>query len=84
MPSGTRLRSSSLLASGAAYRDSATAKDVEDWKAEHGAGRGYRGEPTTEPDAAVRLRVPDHGRDRSRGPDPRPGQLPQPPAMTIS
>ncbi len=29
-----------LLASGAAYRDSATAKDVEAWKAEHGAGRG--------------------------------------------
>src|ERR1700724_3502821 len=27
-----------LLESGAAYRDSATAKDVEAWKAEHGAG----------------------------------------------
>ena len=34
-----------LLESGAAYRDSATAKDVEAWKAEHGADRGYRGEP---------------------------------------
>ena len=34
-----------LLESGAAYRDSATAKDVEAWKAEHGAGRGYRGTP---------------------------------------
>ena len=34
-----------LLDSGAAYRDSATAKDVEAWKAEHGADRGYRGEP---------------------------------------
>jgi glutamyl-tRNA synthetase len=50
-----------LLASGAAYRDSATAKDVEAWKAEHGADRGYRGEPTEEPGAAVRLRVPDEG-----------------------
>ncbi len=50
-----------LLESGAAYRDSATAKDVEAWKAEHGAGRGYRGTPTEEPGAAVRLRVPDEG-----------------------
>src|SRR4051812_21990100 len=51
----------SLLESGAAYRDSATAKDVEAWKAEHGAGRGYRGKPTEEPGAAIRLRVPDGG-----------------------
>jgi glutamyl-tRNA synthetase len=50
-----------LLASGAAYRDAATAKDVEAWKAEHGTGRGYRGTPTEEPGAAVRLRVPDDG-----------------------
>jgi glutamyl-tRNA synthetase len=50
-----------LLESGAAYRDSATAKDVEAWKAEHGAGRGYRGEPVDEQGAAVRLRVPDQG-----------------------
>jgi glutamyl-tRNA synthetase len=50
-----------LLASGAAYRDAATAKDVEAWKAEHGAGRGYRGTPTEEPGAAIRLRVPDAG-----------------------
>jgi glutamyl-tRNA synthetase len=50
-----------LLASGAAYRDPATAKDVEAWKAEHGAGAGYRGAPTDEPGAAVRLRVPDAG-----------------------
>jgi len=50
-----------LLDSGAAYRDSATAKDVEAWKAEHGAGRGYRGEPVAEKGAAVRLRVPDEG-----------------------
>jgi glutamyl-tRNA synthetase len=50
-----------LLASGAAYRDPATAKDVEAWKTEHGAGRGYRGTPTEEPGAAIRLRVPDDG-----------------------
>src|SRR5215831_10366728 len=42
-----------LLESGAAYRDAATAKDVEAWKAEHGAGRGYRGTPTEEEGAAV-------------------------------
>ena len=61
-----------LLDSGAAYRDSATAKDVEAWKAEHGADRGYRGEPIDEPGAAVRLRVPDEGEtvveDLIRGP----------------
>jgi len=50
-----------LLESGAAYRDAATAKDVEAWKAEHGAGRGYRGTPTSQPGAAIRLRVPDDG-----------------------
>jgi glutamyl-tRNA synthetase len=50
-----------LLETGAAYHDSATAKDVEAWKARHGAERGYRGEPVDEPDAAVRLRVPDEG-----------------------
>jgi glutamyl-tRNA synthetase len=61
-----------LLESGAAYRDSATAKDVEAWKAEHGAGSGYRGTPTMEPGAAIRLRVPDAGEtvveDLIRGP----------------
>jgi glutamyl-tRNA synthetase len=61
-----------LLESGAAYRDSATAKDVEAWKAEHGAGSGYRGTPTDEPGAAIRLRVPDTGatvvEDLIRGP----------------
>src|SRR6476620_5560250 len=46
-----------LLASGHAYRDSATAADVEAWKREHGTRRGYRGTPTEEPGAAVRLRV---------------------------
>jgi glutamyl-tRNA synthetase len=61
-----------LLESGAAYRDSAAAKDVEAWKAEHGADLGYRGEPSDEPGAAVRLRVPDDGEtvveDLIRGP----------------
>jgi glutamyl-tRNA synthetase len=61
-----------LLESGAAYRDRATAKDVEAWKAEHGAGSGYRGTPTEEPGAAIRLRVPDAGEtvveDLIRGP----------------
>jgi glutamyl-tRNA synthetase len=61
-----------LLDSGAAYRDPATAKEVEAWKAEHGADRGYRGEPADEPGAAVRLRVPDDGEtvveDLIRGP----------------
>ncbi len=50
-----------LLESGAAYRDSATAKEVEAWKAAHGSGRGYRGIPTEGPGAAVRLRIPDEG-----------------------
>jgi glutamyl-tRNA synthetase len=61
-----------LLESGAAYRDSATAKDVEAWKAEHGADCGYRGKPVDEPGAAVRLRVPGEGEtvveDLIRGP----------------
>jgi glutamyl-tRNA synthetase len=61
-----------LLESGAAYRDVSTARDVEAWKAEHGAGSGYRGTPTEEPGAAVRLRVPDSGEtvvhDLIRGP----------------
>jgi glutamyl-tRNA synthetase len=49
-----------LLSSGAAYRDSATGEDVAAWKKEHG-NRGYRGEPTDEPGAAVRLRIPEGG-----------------------
>jgi glutamyl-tRNA synthetase len=61
-----------LLESGHAYHDAATAKEVEAWKAEHGASRGYRGTPTDEPGAAVRLRVPDQGEtvveDLIRGP----------------
>ncbi|HMT05149.1 MAG: glutamate--tRNA ligase [Solirubrobacterales bacterium] len=50
-----------LLESGAAYRDSATADDVKEWKAEHGADRGYRGTPSDDGTGAVRLRVPDDG-----------------------
>jgi glutamyl-tRNA synthetase len=50
-----------LLDSGHAYRDHATAKEVEAWKAEHGAGRGYRGTPTDDASAAIRLRVPEEG-----------------------
>jgi glutamyl-tRNA synthetase len=61
-----------LLDSGAAYHDSATAKDVEAWKAEHGAARGYRGTAVAAEGAAVRLRVPDEGEtvveDLIRGP----------------
>jgi glutamyl-tRNA synthetase len=61
-----------LLDSGHAYRDHATGKDVEAWKAEHGAGRGYRGTPTDDPTAAIRLRAPDEGEtvvhDLIRGP----------------
>ena len=65
-----------LLESGHAYRDASTAEDVKAWKAEHGSGRGYRGTPTDEPGAAVRLRVPDEGEtvvdDLIRGPVPFP------------
>jgi glutamyl-tRNA synthetase len=61
-----------LLESGAAYRDPATGKDVEAWKAAHGSGRGYRGQPSEASGAAVRLRVPDEGEtvvdDLIRGP----------------
>ena len=55
-----RERVEELLASGRAYRDSATGEDVAAWKKEHG-NRGYRGEPSDDPGAAVRLRVPDEG-----------------------
>jgi len=56
-----RQRLGELLESGRAYRDPATADDVRAWKEEHGKERGYRGEPSDDPDAAVRLRVPDEG-----------------------
>ncbi|HSD23811.1 MAG TPA: glutamate--tRNA ligase [Solirubrobacterales bacterium] len=49
-----------VLESGAAYRDAATSEDVAAWKREHG-NSGYRGEPTEDRGAAVRLRVPDSG-----------------------
>ena len=61
-----------LVRSGAAYRDAATAKDVEAWKAARGTDRGYRGESSDAPGAALRLRVPDDGttvvEDLIRGP----------------
>jgi glutamyl-tRNA synthetase len=49
-----------LLQAGVAYRDPATAEDVSAWKKEHG-NRGYRGTPTDDPTAAVRLQIPDGG-----------------------
>jgi len=48
-----------LLGSGHAYRSTATAEDVKAFKLEHGAERGFRGEP--EAAGAVRLRVPGEG-----------------------
>src|SRR4051794_12254550 len=48
-----------LLEAGHAYRSNATAEDVKAYKAQHGAERGFRGEP--EDTGAVRLRVPDEG-----------------------
>jgi glutamyl-tRNA synthetase len=48
-----------LLETGHAYYSSATKDDVAAYKAQHGADRGFRGQP--ESDGAVRLRVPDEG-----------------------
>ena len=48
-----------LLAGGHAYHSTATADDVRAYKEQHGADRGFRGEP--EAAGAVRLRVPDDG-----------------------
>jgi glutamyl-tRNA synthetase len=48
-----------LLESGHAYHSSATAEDVKDYKQRHGHDRGFRGE--SEPEGAVRLRVPASG-----------------------
>jgi glutamyl-tRNA synthetase len=48
-----------LLDRGLAYRSTATAEDVKAYKAEHGADRGFRGQP--EGEGAVRLKVPDDG-----------------------
>jgi glutamyl-tRNA synthetase len=49
-----------LLASGAAYRDTATGADVQAFRKEH-PDRGYRGEPSEGEGAAIRLRVPSEG-----------------------
>jgi glutamyl-tRNA synthetase len=61
-----------LLADGHAYRSTATGDDVKAYKAQHGADRGFRGQP--EDEGAVRLRVPDEGatvvRDLVRGETP--------------
>ncbi|HYF25796.1 MAG TPA: glutamate--tRNA ligase family protein, partial [Baekduia sp.] len=46
-----------LLADGKAYRSTATAETVKDFKARHGADRGFRGDD--EGEGAVRLRVGD-------------------------
>lgn len=56
-----RARLEELLEAGHAYRDAAGAEQVRAWKEAHG-GRGYRGTPGDEQEAAVRLRVPDQGR----------------------
>ena len=48
-----------LLDEGHAYRSNATKDDVDAFKAEHGAHRGFRG--ADEGGGAVRLRVPDEG-----------------------
>jgi glutamyl-tRNA synthetase len=50
-----------LLDSGAAYRDPSTADDVKAWKQQHGREKGYRGLPSEDPTAAVRLHVPEGG-----------------------
>jgi len=59
---------SELLDRNLAYRSNATADDVRAYKAEHGADKGFRGEP--EETGAVRLRVPEGSttvRDLIRG-----------------
>jgi glutamyl-tRNA synthetase len=50
-----------LLASGHAYRSTAAADDVREYKERHGADRGFRGADRAEDEGAVRLRVPDEG-----------------------
>jgi glutamyl-tRNA synthetase len=58
-----------LIASGHAYRSTATGDDVKAYKERHGSDKGFRGEAMDE--GAVRLRVPDGGatilRDIIRG-----------------
>src|SRR5436305_7880791 len=48
-----------LLASGDAYRTTATTEDVKAYKERYGHDRGFRGE--AEEEGAVRLRMPDEG-----------------------
>ena len=50
---------SQLLGSGHAYRSTATAEDVKQFKLRHGQDHGFRGQP--EDTGAIRLRVPDTG-----------------------
>jgi glutamyl-tRNA synthetase len=49
-----------LLEADVAYRDPATAEDVAAWKKGHG-NRGYRGTPSEDESAAIRLRIPEAG-----------------------
>ena len=65
-PSATRRRSSSCSTAGAAYHDSATAKEVEAWKAEHGADRGYRGDAGRRADGGGAPARSRRGGDRRR------------------
>src|SRR5215211_6828570 len=53
-------RVAELVEAGRAYRDPATSEHVRAWKQAHG-NVGYRGEPSDEAGAAVRLRVPGEG-----------------------
>jgi glutamyl-tRNA synthetase len=48
-----------LLGDGHAYYSNATGEDVKAYKEEHGADRGFRGQPEAE--GAVRLHIPDEG-----------------------
>ena len=48
-----------LIEEGHAYRSTAAKAEVDAYKAQHGADRGFRG--TAEAEGAVRLRVPDDG-----------------------
>ncbi|HXB66011.1 MAG TPA: glutamate--tRNA ligase [Solirubrobacteraceae bacterium] len=57
-----------LLADGHAYRSTATAEDVKEYKRRHGAERGFRGDRSKigqqagdQKEGAVRLRVPEEG-----------------------
>ncbi len=66
-----RERLQQLLDSGRAYRSDATAETVKEFK-QANPGRGFRGETSDDPEAAIRLRVPDEGstvvEDLIRGP----------------